>query len=55
MECLYHNGEWTCLSRYDGRVFLGFGEQEGEARVYCMELMRDHNLKKEAERDIHDS
>jgi len=39
-----NNGQWHCVSHANGRSFLGYGSNEDEARVRCMELVRDYNL-----------
>lgn len=48
METDFNGCEWTCLSTLDGKRFLGYGTTEVEAKRFCMELMRDHNLEKAA-------
>jgi hypothetical protein len=42
MNCQIEKGEWTCLSKRDGKRFLGYGQTKSEAKMCCMELLRDH-------------
>ena len=44
MDVSFNGKEWNCVSHANGRTFLGYGQTAEEAKVFCMELVRDYNL-----------